>query len=213
MGKLSVEVEITFKDLSDVFEQLRQERNSPKNVRRLFSHFIMQAQKLTNMMRKEFKAVTGRDWEAQRFPHWDAVSKAFKKFRNVDQHESNILIHVRERQYIAVNDIFRDQKSLGSYIVFEGTWPLDDPFADNPPEGLGLYRADPETGKMTNERISPKAREFQFLVAPKTDDCRKALERAVELIGGRDVHILCEHYFNTLKEYFEFYQKELAKNR
>lgn len=203
------DVEIAFQDLVRINEELQNERQNPGQFRRHFADFIMQAQKLTEMMRSEYKVLTRESWKASNFDGWNAVSEAFKEFRNLDYHQSNILIQVRERQYIAVNDIFQDARSPGATLMFEGTWELGDPFADTPPNGLKLCRSDPKTGKILENEVIPTKRDFWFLIHPRTEECKKLLKSAEELVGTNDAHELSQRFFWILQAYFKHYQQTI----
>lgn len=198
--KYRSDVEMLFADLVASFDELNAARPSPVRARRAFARFVGLTQQLTAAMRREFSANTGKSWSASDFHGWNAVSQLFKSLRNIDQHDSSVLILVRERQTI------RPIEGSPALVSFEGTWELHDQLADTPPEGLVPVRADPVTGEPTDEAIPLVSRERTFLLHARTDELRRLLDAA----GGLDVHDLSAECLEILTAYVDFYRGRLA---
>jgi hypothetical protein len=195
------DVDVLFRDLAHCTEELKEARRSPVRVRRAFARLVDLSQQLTSAMRTEFKKATGARWNASAFGRWTPVSDLFKELRNVEQHRAPIQILVCERQSV------RASTDSTAIITFEGTWELHDQLADGTPEGLRAVEADPETGRPSGRVIPPLAREFTFLLHPRTPK----LERLLRDAGTADVHELTEQYFKTLDEYVTFFRERIAK--
>ena len=197
------DVEMLYADLAASVDELNDARPSPVRVRRAFARFIGLTQQLTAAMRREFAAKTGQLWSASDFSGWNAVSRFFKALRNIDQHDSPVLILVRERQTI--------QAMAGSAasLTLEGTWELHDQLADTPPEGLVLLRGDPVTGEPTDEVIPPTSRERDFLLHARTEELGRLLNAA----GSADVHELSAVCLNTLTAYVNYYRARISMKR
>jgi hypothetical protein len=76
METMQRDTEIIIIDIRDSVEEFRCSR-TPKDVRKLYSNFLLQTKQLTDIMRKEYHLLTGRKWEASKFTKWDAVSDFF----------------------------------------------------------------------------------------------------------------------------------------
>ena len=96
MNKL-LGAELVFQDLADALNELRAQKSSPKLIRQAFGRFLTLSQQLTEIMRKKYKRLSGREWSAKSFDNWNVVTDLFKKLRREDYHEFPVLIHVKER--------------------------------------------------------------------------------------------------------------------
>jgi hypothetical protein len=195
------DTEIVFKDLSDAFDELKNERETPIKVRRNFKNFILLSQQLTEIMRPEYKKLTSEKWEAKNFKGWNEITNLFKKLRNSDTHNYPVLIDVNETQHY-----FSHGQSLG--VNF--TWDPSDPLSKNVPDGVVALEADPKTGRAIYKKVTkPCTRSFKFVIAPRTKDIDNALQRA----GTNDVHELSEKCFKTLQSYYVYYNECVENKR
>ena len=193
-------VDIVYQDLNDALAEVRNTNVSPIGVRRAFNRFVELSQKLTSVMRVEFYEITKNNWDASSFDGWNNISSFFKELRNVDQHESPITIQVHERQYYPVG-IEGDTK-----IVIQGTWELADQLSNNPPQGMQLVPADPNTGGPSEtELYLMERREYEFYLYPRTEK----LEKMLMAIGTRNIHLLSEQYFDILQAYYVHYSHKI----
>lgn len=207
MSKL-LDVALVFQDLKDALNELKVQKSSPKLTRQAFSRFLTLSQQLTEIMRKEYKRLSGREWSAKNFNKWNVVTDLFKKLRREDYHEYPLLIHVKERQYFPINALFEDDKS-SKLLVFEGTWSLGDPFSIEPPDGIQLCIVDTSTGRPLDKTIEPAKREYEFVLFPRTEEMRQSIEQT----GSNNIHLLSEKCFETLLEYVEYYKSELPDKK
>lgn len=203
--------DLVFRDLEDSLNVLKESKKSPVDVRRQFSRFITLTQQLTEMMRKEFEELTGHKWEASEFGEWNHVTELFKKLRRTDYHESPVVINVKENQRFLV-DTYQDEsgEEYGEYLTFQVTWGLDDPLASDISSELTPMFFDKNKAPIDN--IKPDKIDYEFILAPKTDEIKKALELAC----SDDIHILSEKCFETLEKYYMFYKdriRELTKKK
>lgn len=143
--------------------------------------FLTLSQQLTEIMRKEYKRLSGREWNAKSFNNWNVVTDLFKKLRRGDYREFPVLIRVKERQYFPIKTIFEDDKS-SNLLVFEGTWSLGNPFSTEPPDGIQLCIVDTKTGKPLDKTIKPVKREYEFVLFPRTEGFAKLLNKLAVII-------------------------------
>lgn len=200
------DTEIVYRDLSDAFEQLDNEKTSPLAVRRKFRNFVIYTQQLTEMMRKEFPQRTGKKWEAKNFDGWNDVSLLFKEIRKSDYHEVPLLIQVKETRSYQMNKIFTDSSSDNLFNL-QSIWNLD-PFSEDVPQCHGIVLADEATGEPLDEFIEPHKIEYQFVLLSRTTKTKTLLEN----IGDDDLHELSRQFFVKLQVYYDFYQQSVQKN-
>ena len=89
-------------------------------------------------------------------------------------------------------------------MVLEWTWSLGDPHSNLPPEGMRLTVTNPNTGQA--HKLIPRRTEYQFYLYPLSEEVDADL---LEL-SDRNIHRLCEKYFDTLKKYYRYYQERLS---
>ncbi len=196
----SPEVDLVFADLQDAYHDLEAAAHSPKQVRRAFSRFVELTQRLTSVMRKEFKGRRGQEWKASEFPDWNEITHLFKELRNEEQHKRPIYISVYETRYYK---IFDDDKP---HVALSGTWELNDQLMDNPPDGMTFYPADPITGQMSAAERPAVRVEYKFLLQARDEVLRNRLKA----IGSANVHELSKHCLGTLNKYHQFYTGKLG---
>ncbi|MFQ2301365.1 hypothetical protein ACK32U_16595, partial [Aeromonas dhakensis] len=85
--------DIIFSDLDEIYFQIMNSRRKPKHFRHLFEQYIVKSQQLTDVMRREFKNLTGRSWSASDFLEWTLYTKILKSLRNAALHGEG---HVRQ---------------------------------------------------------------------------------------------------------------------
>jgi hypothetical protein len=191
-------VAVVFRDLSDAFDELSTQKLSPLKVRTTLSNFLELSYRLTQMMYKEYRRKTGGKWYAKDFAGWDEVSEFSQRLRTIDTHEHTVLIQVYERRFYGIAEDSTDR------LVLEWTWSLGDPHSNAPPEGMRLTAVDPNTGQARG--LIPRLTEYGFYLYPLSEEVDAEL---LEL-GDRNIHNLSKKYFDTLKEYYQYYQEQLA---
>jgi hypothetical protein len=98
MKMRTTDTEIVFRDLTKANKRLRHKHKNHDAIRRWFGAFVTQSQRLTEVMRKEYKGRTGKNWEAFKFPGWTPVTTLFKNLWKTDLHQVPIRIRIRGRQ-------------------------------------------------------------------------------------------------------------------
>ncbi len=207
----TLDVDLVFGDLEDVYKEFKDQKSSPKTTRRTFTQFVELSQKLTSMMRKEYEQETGKNWAANNFPGWDNITKFFKYLRNADQHEYSIRIQLVDTYKISESDIFEDPTidPNSRFLVIQGKWGFGDDYDDEFPEPVKFSQADVETGEPSDWEIGTTHREIYYSLIPKT---KKISDLLVEA-GTDDIHILCDHCFLILSDYFKYYKNSLDLTR
>jgi hypothetical protein len=191
-------VAVVFRDLSDAFNKLSIQKLSPLEVRATFSTFLELSYKLTQVMCKEYYRRTGAKWEPDDFNGWDKVSEFFIRLRTFDAHQHPVLIQVYERRFYGIAEDSTDT------LVLEWTWSLGDPHSNLPPVGMRLTVTNPNIDQA--HKLIPRRTEYQFYLCPLSEEVDADL---LEL-GDRNIHRLCEKYFDTLKRYYRYYQERLT---
>lgn len=193
-------VDLVFTDLRDAFADLRSAAHSPKLVRRAFSRFVDLTQRLTNVMRKDYKALTGERWSATDFPGWTETTTVFKQLRNDEQHELPLHVSVEETRYYQV------APGIDQFFVMSGVWALTDQLANNPPEGMALHLGDPQTGAMLPDPLQVSRITYRFLLQPR-DDIQKTL---IQQLTSTDVIEMSNECMVTLAQYHALYGAKVA---
>ena len=192
-------VTLVFQDLVDAHKRLRENEESPKDVRRAFHDFVNHSQKLTSYMRREFKARTGDKWVAKNFSGWNAVTELFKALRSIDEHEEPIVLRINYTFH------FHDLALKGDVkLNMAGTWEWDDPLADFPNDALIAKVPDPEKkGKLIDK--APTSVSLEYVLDTRQPQIVELLEK----IGFSDILRLTQECLNTLELYYDFYDQKL----
>jgi len=204
----SQNVEFVFKDLKYTLKELNNKVSSPVEVRRNFGIFITLSQKLTEVMRKEFKAITSEDWQASKFEGWNDVANLFKELRREDYHEYPMTINVMEQQHY-LHAIYEDEEGneLNEYFSPCVTWELGDPFATEIPIGSTMTLLGYDEDKKPIGELIPEKVEYRYVVSPKTDKVDKMLKE----LEDEDVISLCTKCFEILEKYLEYYKAKIKE--
>jgi len=200
------DVDMVFRDLTDSFNELLANKDSPRIVRKKFTEFVIYSIKLTSIMRKEYKKNTGKNWNAKEFPDWDDISDLFYELRNTDQHEIPIRVRIRDTFSFNTDRIFLTSGEIGKEIVFEGDWDLENPSSDKIPKPITIYLGEPDDP--STEIIEATRRNITYCLVPSP----KKIEDMLEIIGNNDIFFLVGEYYQKLTNYFEFYTNMLASN-
>lgn len=199
--KVNLDSAIIYRDLEDALSELETERQSPKQVRRLFYRFVDLTQRLTSAMRKDFSRIKSTHWNSSAFSGWNNVTTFFKWLRNEDQHNLPIFVSVHERRFYEVASI------PGKPFIFEGTWTLSDQMTEAPPNGMTFYPIDPKTGNFADIATEPLRIEYQFLLQPRTDEAKSQIAS----VGTSDIHKLSRACFNILAQYYKYFEQQILK--
>lgn len=202
------DTKMIFGDLKAALEELKNNRKVPVTIRRAFGQFLTLTQQLTEAMRKEYKSLTGKEWNASSFSGWNKITELFKELRRTDYHEFPVVINVRESQYY-VAEVYEDENGneLYGYMVPTVTWGLGDPFSETIPSGMSIVAYDENHQPI--EGVEPEKIEYQFILHPRT----KKIENLLKTIGTDDIHELSERCFESLKIYYEYYNDCVSNNR
>lgn len=198
--KRQLDTSILFNDIRDVYDEF-QKAQSPKAVRRLFCSFLTQTQQLTDIMRVEFKELTGKSWEAKTFSGWTKTSAYFKKLRNMHVHASlaRINVQIKSLHKLVLPDI-----PVPLFLNVSGVAQLDDQLLDENPQPVTLLH--PE-GPNTKEVVSEvQSVEYSYVLS---DDGNALMN---EHLPTMDLNYLVQDYFHTLSAYYDFYTLEIAKH-
>lgn len=200
--------DVVFGDLTHAYQELEAERTSPVAVRRLFTRFVTLSQQLTDVMRVEFKRLTGGEWEARYFNGWNQTSRLFKTLRNLDLHAAPLKIDVKRMWCFPVSQFNseahpRQHLYLAEAQGSEQAGPFDSAISDE----FNMWFT-PDYGPRKGETIKLQhaACELTFILVPPN----QAVAAAVRHARSDDLHLLARRYFATLTFYKRFYDQNLA---
>lgn len=200
-------VEIVFNDLTDSLNELKKSKDSPRKVRKNFTDFVNYSIKLTSIMRKEYKQITGELWCAENFPYWNDISELFKELRNTDQHQIPIRVKIRDTFSFSTDRIFLTSGEKGSDIVFEGDWDISNPSSDDLPKPVTLFIGEPDDP--STKIIEADRRTINYCLFAST----KEIEDILKKIDNDEIFYLSDAYYQILTRYFEFYKTEVESNK
>jgi hypothetical protein len=206
MKKLS-DVDIVFGDLADSLYRLKNQSDSPKEIRRAFTDFVNLSQKLTACMRKEYNG----EWNANEFNGWTQITELFKKLRNYEQHEELIRAEIEE----VSNVTFPAKDGWPSFgLGMSHTIKDVDQLSNSLPEsGLKIIEADPETGIINNNEVECSISSkyiYKLSISQKTKN-GKPINKLLNQIKSLDIHYLTDRCFIVLQDYYDFYKQKLHR--
>jgi len=200
------DVDMVFSDFTDTYSELLASKDSPRKVRKHFTDFVTYSQKLTSIMRKEYKKTTGKKWSAQDFPQWDNISELFSELRNTDQHQIPIRVKIRDSFSFDTDKIFLTSGETGKDIIWEYDWDLVNPSSDEIPQPMTLIIGEPDNPSTVT--IDATRRSFSYSLIPSTEE----IEDMIKNIGYNDVFLLTEAHYRTIKSYFEYYKGRIVSS-
>jgi hypothetical protein len=200
--KLPSPIQTTLQDLRSTAAALER-TDSPSETRQLFLAFLNSSQSLTDHMRREYKHLTGTPWLPGGWIGWTAVTDLVKGLRRHYQHEFPLLLLARVRYYYSITPAADSPQ-----LVIQGDWAPLDPQDAEVPDGLSLHLADPKTGVMTDQTVTPSKREFQLV--PLVDDPK--LKAQLSNISETDVRAIVKSTLAVLEEYVALYIEQLAEH-
>jgi hypothetical protein len=211
MIKQTLDTEIVFRDLKEANKKLQLQTKNPNAVRQRFSEFVTLSQKLTEVMRKEYSALTLQKWEPKIFSGWTSITTLFKELRNADYHQNPIRIIMHQ---------IHESRGVESSIDKEGNIintpvQLDIKVVYSPEAGLKKKLPNPcsynviDTNGQQSEPIPILAVRFEFHLEGRTP----AIENILNSLETRDIHILAKQGYATFSNYYEFYKIHLTVNR
>jgi hypothetical protein len=195
------DVDILMQDLRDSLNKLRTSNGSPKDIRKSFSDFINLSQKITSVMRKNFK--NGK-WDASEFKGWTNITDLFKKLRNFEEHEEIIKSEIIE----TTNHTMTEPGCEGVTLCIAGTLKNVNPLSDKAPTAnVVMYEADPVTGRMTNIPVGGKrsVSHVYNLTIPNTSKNGRSINKLLDEIRNKNPVSLSSNCLEILENYYLFY--------
>lgn len=203
-----LKAEIVMKDLEYTLQELKDSGASPVKVRRAFTRFITESQKLTESMRKEYSSITGLSWAASDFIGWNDITMLFKELRRTDYHESPVTIMIEETVYYLVAELeYEDGAVDKQYVVATSKYDIGAPFSDCSISMSKIIFYDENMIEVESD--GPDKVEFKYSLNP----CNTKLANLLELIGESDVIELSRMCYTVMRDYFEYYRNEIKLNR
>jgi hypothetical protein len=206
--------DIIFADLDENYSQIMNSRRKPKYFRHLFEQYIVKSQQLTDVMRREFKQLTGCSWSAGDFSEWTIYTKTLKSLRNAALHGepiifNEVIISIYPAVEFSLDSEPLDKKDLiRGFRAFKVTCFIDNPFAEafiTPHQCYQLkHRTHPNEKSMENYAVPIK----EFV------SYQVQWPLSIEILKGSDmscldaVKLLLKAH-PTLRKYIKFYRKQL----
>lgn len=199
---------MVMKDLEITLKELTDSGASPVKVRRAFTRYITESQKLTEVMRKEYSEKVKEKWNAKDFPGWNDITLLFKELRKYDYHDSPVTIIIEETGYFLVSETeYSDGTIEKGYAVSSAKYDIGNPFSEKSIPNSRLVFYDENMRELPDE--GPERVEFKYYVNP----CNKKIERLLVDIGDTDVILLCKQCNETLSDYCKYYLKMIKLNK
>ncbi|MCC4766760.1 hypothetical protein FXW07_09080 [Methanosarcina sp. DH1] len=202
---------IVYRDLLDAYNELIENDRSILAVRKNLQNFLTCSFQLTQVMYKEFPRRTSEKWNSSKFSGWDDISKLFKEFRNVVNHEPPLLVKFDAKHFFSANKVYGySNSSVGSKISsVEATYETD-PRSDCIPDvsNFKIITINIDTDEISNEDAELDHIEYKFAFIPTTDKTKELLNK----VGNDDLFELAKHYFKTLQDYYGFYEKSAQEH-
>lgn len=190
-------VDQVLRGLDAALSVLVADSGSPVQIFQALESFTEKSQQLTNMMRKEFQAATGREWVASDFDGWNAYSSLFKELRRTAFHEAPVRLGVYEEKTFN----FSDGRTVSASANVEMSFP--EVYGDSPRPELRL-----EAFRDGTVYQAPVTASFsEYTLAPSTDLMRKKVLAA----GTNRLSTLARECARVLHEYTTFYKAQLAQ--
>ena len=85
---------------------------------------------------------------------------------------------------------------------------MEDAFAQrHRDETLELRECDPATGETREDPVlTPERRSFSYVLKATNNEGEELLSR----LGTPDVHLLCQHCFQVIQAYVDFYMQQIG---
>lgn len=201
------DTEVVFRQLRNAARDMNDAWSRPDKVSRYFGEFVILTQKLTDVMRKEYRRETGKQWEAKGFTGWTPVTKLFKLLRNADLHEAPI------RMKVATLSSFRAtliDPHAPPDLALCVQWELDlgSPFDTRmPDDSVELKYIEVAGKKVLIERLNPETQYRTYTIHSVDSEIKDQLY----VIGTHCVSNLTIQCEMVLAEYFKFYCHEVGR--
>lgn len=206
--------DIIFSDLDEIYFQIMNSRRKPKHFRHLFEQYIVKSQQLTDVMRREFKNLTGRSWSASDFLEWTLYTKILKSLRNAALHGepiifNEVIISIYPAVEFSIDTEPLDEEELTrEFRVFKATCFIDNPFAEEfitPHQCYQLkYRTHPNERSMENYAVPIKEFVSYQIQWPLSIEVLKGSS-----MSCLDAVKLLLKAHPTLRKYIKFYREQL----
>jgi hypothetical protein len=197
------DTERVFKDLERYLRKIRENWESPVEVRTNFESFLNTSKKFRNLLPKDFKRITGKRWEHQ--APLSAIGSLFSVLRDADCHERPVRLKVREHAYYNLAVLPPGVRGWPPRLVLNSTTDISDPHAEVQPDRLklGIPRGGDDDGMVL---IEPDRREYIYMVEGTSKKTRKLLEET----GTNDLMRLCSAFLGEARSTFLLFQSRVA---
>ena len=204
--------ELLATDIDELYVNLNNSRRNPKLFRQYFEQYLIKSQQATDVMRKEFKQITGQKWEAKSFDGWSSYTQTLKSLRNASVHGSPIVFYEvtisiypliefsSDKAPIKDSDINRGFRATKSTLLIEN--PLADIFI---PSGTGFLRKN----KIFEDLQDPRNYIFPIKSFASYEIKWSILDEVSKPIETIDVVKILLKTYPILQRYFKYYKNEL----
>ena len=188
-------------------------------IRTAFEQYVTKSQQLTEIMRKEYHARTGKKWHASEYSGWNNFTDTLKAIRNATYHGVPLQLNVVTIGIYPPIEIYSDEEELPiewvqrGFRAFKGTSFVGLPFSSQVAvPGVGYPKKYPISSNSNDRRnyIYP----FKEFVSYELTN--KLLENGVKIFSDKiqttDVVSITLKSFPILHNYWVFYCNELENN-
>lgn len=200
---------VVFRDLHDAYREMMNGRRFPAKFRRAFDEYVYRSQQLTEVMRKEYSAQTGRPWNASGFTGWNDFTDALKALRRNTYHGVPLVLYETTLAVYPAVQFVTDEAPIGprqsaaGVRLIHGTLFITSPFREKilmpsmavpAKDGSGLVRP-------LKEFVS-----YQLRWHVLDSSAKASLQR----VNTTDVIRIVANSFPVYKRYFAYYEAALS---
>ncbi|BEV72290.1 hypothetical protein THUN1379_17720 [Paludibacterium sp. THUN1379] len=132
----SLATEIVFEELRRSYINLMESRRFPAKFRKHFEEYVYKSHQLTEVMRREYKAIAGLPWLASEFKGWNIYTASLKSIRNSVVHGIPLVLHEKilavypAVDFACENNILSQKMRAARVRLKKATCFVDLPFQD-----------------------------------------------------------------------------------
>lgn len=208
--------QVVAEDLRRLYLEINTSRRYPFKFRQVFEQYIYKSQQLTETMRKEFKALTGKEWAAKDFPGWNPYTEVLKALRNATYHGYPLALHGCVISVYEGVEFETDTKSLSEITLIRGcrvmksTLFVELPFDEEVvPMSAGYPIKDACPGCSTHAFPLKDFVSYELTWGLLDEGVRKATDKA----GTTDAVKITLHSYSALSAYIKYYESILDERR
>ena len=214
------DTKLIFEDIRNLYYEIISSRRFPMKFRIAFEQYVTKSQQLTETMRKEYHAKTGKKWIALNFPYWNVYTEIIKAIRRATYHGVPLQLHEVTLGIYPPIEVFSDKAPIQQkwlkrgFRAYKATCFLGLPFST---EHVGSGMGYPRKVKVNNDHQDPRNYIFPFKEFVSYELTWNVLENGVKASTDKakstDVVKITLKSYPALEKYWAYYSNELRENQ